>query len=124
MDVRRSFTVALCPTKKMFWEWTGQTVPQPDREKSYGQQYKELHKAFEDRRSRISEGTLPVYAGVMQWGFSVDDWKTVQKDPVYYEAYREVTALLTPEHRKLLRDNAQAFGYIGVLAAYLDVPKC
>ena len=96
----------------MLWEWTGQTVPQLDREKSYGRQYKELHKAFEDRRSRIAEGTLPVLAGLMQWGFSVDDWKTVQKDAVYYEAYRKVTALLTPEHRKLLKQVAQALEYL------------
>ena len=99
-------------------------MPKPDLEKSYGQQYKELHKAFEDRRSRIAEGTLPVLAGVMQWGFSVHHWKTVQKDAVYYEAYRKVTALLTPEHRKLLKQDAQAFGNIGVHAAHLDVPKC
>ena len=99
-------------------------MPQPDRKKSYGQQYTGLHKAFEDRRSRIAEGTLPVLAGVMQWGFSVDDWKTVQNDAVYYEAYRKVTALLTPERRKLLEQDAQAFGYIGVHAAHLDVPKC
>ena len=84
-----SLALALCPTKKMFWEWTGQTVPQPDREKSYGQQYRELRKAFEDWWSSKGEGPLPVLVGVTHWGSSVDDWEPVKKDAVYYEAYKK-----------------------------------
>ena len=84
-----SLAVALCPTKKMFWEWTGQTVPQLDREKSYGEQYRELHKAFEDWWSKNAEGPLPVLVGVTHWGSSVDDWEPVKKDAVYYEAYKK-----------------------------------
>ena len=84
-----SLAVALCSTKKMFWEWTGQTVPQLDREKSYGEQYRELHKAFEDWWSKNAEGPLPVLVGVTHWGSSVDDWEPVKKDAVYYEAYKK-----------------------------------
>ena len=84
-----SLAVALCPTKKMFWEWTGQTVPQPDREKSYGYQFRELHKAFEDWWSKNSKGPLPILVGVTHWGTSVDDWEPVKKDAVYHEAYKK-----------------------------------
>lgn len=84
-----SLAVALLPTKKMFWEWTGQTVPQPDREKSYGQQYRELHAAFKDWWSQNSQDPLPILVGVAHWGSSVDEWERVEKDAVYYEAYKK-----------------------------------
>lgn len=84
-----SLAVAILPTKKMFWEWTGQTVPQPNREKSYGYQYRELHAAFEDWWSKNSQSPLPILVGVAHWGSSVDDWEPVEKDAIYYEAYKK-----------------------------------
>ena len=97
-----SLAEALCPTKKMFWEWTGQTVPQLDREKSYGDQYRELRKAFEDWWSRNAEGPLPVLVGVTHWGSSVDDWEPVKKDAVYYEAYKKGYRAPRDEHGRIV----------------------
>ena len=89
-----SIAKALLPTKKIFWEWTGQTVPQPDRQASYGQQFRELHGAFESwcrrRSSEIAEAEdLPVLVGVTHWGDSICEWEPVRKDGVYYEAYKK-----------------------------------
>ena len=84
-----SLAVAILPTKKMFWEWTGQIVPQPNREKSYAYQYRELHAAFEDWWSKNSQSPLPILVGVAHWGSSLDDWEPVEKDAVYYEAYKK-----------------------------------
>ena len=64
-------------------------MPQPHRDKSYGDQFRELHKAFEEWWSNNAEGPLPILAGVTHWGSSVDDWKPVEKDGVYYEAYKK-----------------------------------
>ena len=83
-----SLAVALLPTKKMFWEWTGQTVPQPDRGMSYGDQYRELHKAFKEWWNENAEGPMPILVRVRHWGEAVDQWEAVEKNAVYYEAYK------------------------------------
>ena len=97
-----SLTVSLLPTKKMFWEWTGQTAPHTDGEKSYGYQFRELHKAFEDWWSKNSKGSLPILVGVTHWGSSVNDWEPVKKDAVYYEAYKKGHRALRHESGRII----------------------
>lgn len=85
-----SIALAILPTKIVFWEWTGETVPQPPRENSYGAQFRELHEAFEGWWGRNRNGEeMPVLAGVERWGSSVGEWEAVRKDAVYYEAFKK-----------------------------------
>ncbi|KAM0804763.1 hypothetical protein BDR22DRAFT_547484 [Usnea florida] len=85
-----SIAVAILPTKIIFWEWTGQTVPQPPRANSYGAQFRELHQAFASWWGENRSGEeLPVLAGVEHWGNGVGEWEAVRKDAVYYEAFKK-----------------------------------
>lgn len=86
----QSLIDALLPTREVYSAWTGEPAPRTDPHRSYRAQFDTIFGAFHDwwRAHRPNEA-LPILAGVMHWGKSVDDWESPSKDSIYFEAFRK-----------------------------------
>ena len=84
----QSLIDALLPTREVYFAWTKEPAPRTDPHQSYRTQFDTIFSAFQDwwRRHRSNEA-LPILAGVMHFGRSVDDWEAPSKDSIYYEAF-------------------------------------
>lgn len=91
----QSLIDALLPTREVYFAWTKEPAPRTDPHQSYRTQFDTIFSAFQDwwRRHHSNE-LLPILAGVMHFGRSVDDWVAPSRDSIYYEAFRK-------GHRKL-----------------------
>ena len=86
----QSLIDALLPTREIYFAWTGEPAPRTDAQQSYRAQFDTIFGAFQDWwREHHSNEPLPILAGVMHWGRSVDDWQPPIKDSVYYEAFKK-----------------------------------
>ena len=86
----QSLIDALLPTREVYFAWTKEPAPRTDPYQSYRAQFDTIFNAFQDwwRRHRSNE-PLPILAGVMHFGRSVDDFEAPSKDSIYYEAFRK-----------------------------------
>ena len=86
----QSLIDALLPTREVYSAWTGEPAPRTDPHRSYRAQFDTIFGAFQDwwRAHRPNEA-LPILAGGMHWGKSVDDWEPPSKDSIYFEAFRK-----------------------------------
>ena len=85
----QSLVDALLPTREIYFVWTGEPAPRTDPQESYRAQFDTIFGAFQDWwREHRSNESLPILAGVMHWGRSVDDWQPPSKDSIYYEAFK------------------------------------
>lgn len=86
----RSLIDALLPTREVYFAWTGEGAPRTDPRQSYRAQFGTILGAFEHwwKEHRLDE-PLPILAGAMHWGRSVDDWQPPSKDSIYYEAFEK-----------------------------------
>ena len=86
----RSLIDALLPTREVYFAWTGEPAPRTDPHQSYREQFNTILWAFQvwwgEHRSNER---LPILAGVIHLGRSVDDWIPPCKDSIYYEAFRK-----------------------------------
>ncbi len=86
----QSLIDALLPTREIYFAWTGEPAPKTDPHQSYRKQFHAIFGAFQDWWREICPNEpLPILAGVMHWGRSVDDWEPPSKDSIYYEAFRK-----------------------------------
>lgn len=86
----QSLVDALLPTREVYFAWTGEPAPRTDPQQSYRAQFDTIFGAFQDWwRAHRSNEQLPILAGVMHWGRSVDDWELPSKDSMYYEAFKK-----------------------------------
>ena len=86
----QSLIDALLPTREVYFAWTGEPAPKTDPHQSYRKQFHAIFGAFQDWWREICPNEpLPILAGVMHWGRSVDDWEPPSKDSIYYEAFRK-----------------------------------
>ena len=86
----QSLIDALLPTREVYFAWTGEPGPKTDPHQSYREQFDTIFGAFQDWwRENCSNEPLPILAGVMHWGRSVDDWEPPSKDSIYYEAFKK-----------------------------------
>lgn len=84
----QSLIDALLPTREIYFAWTGEPAPRTDPQQSYRAQFDTIFGAFQDWwREHRSNESLPILAGVMHRGRSVDDWQPPSKDSIYYEAF-------------------------------------
>ena len=89
-DEIQSLIDALLPTREIYFAWTGEPAPRTDPQQSYRAQFDTIFGAFQDWwREHRSNEPLPILAGVMHWGRSVDDWQPPIKDSIYYEAFKK-----------------------------------
>ena len=85
----RSLIDVLLPTREVYIAWTGQSAPRTDAHQSYRAQFGAILGSFENwwTEHRPNE-PVPILAGVMHFGRSVDDWEPPSKDSIYYEAFK------------------------------------
>lgn len=86
----RSLVDALLPTREVYFVWTGEAAPRTDPQQSYRAQFSTILGALESwwKEHRTDE-PLPILAGVVHLGRSVDDWVPPSKDSIYYEAFEK-----------------------------------
>ena len=86
----QSLIDALLPTREVYFAWTGEPAPKTDPQQSYRKQFDTVYGAFQDWwRAHRSREPLPILAGVMHWGRSVEDWEPPSKDSIYFEAFKK-----------------------------------
>lgn len=86
----RSLIDALLPTREVYFAWTGEAAPRTDPQQSYRAQFGTILGALEGwwKEHRPRE-PLPILAGVVHLGRSVDNWEPPSKDSIYYEAFEK-----------------------------------
>lgn len=86
----QSLIDALLPTREVYFAWTGEPAPRTDPQQSYRAQFDTIFGAFQDWwRKHRPDDPLPILAGVIHWGRSVDDWEPPSKDSNYFEAFKQ-----------------------------------
>ena len=86
----QSLIDALLPTREVYLAWTGEPAPRTDPCQSYSEQFDTILRAFQKWwRIHHPNKTLPILAGSIHFGRSVDDWEPPVKDSIYYEAFKK-----------------------------------
>lgn len=110
-DEVQSLIDALLPTREVYFAWTKEAAPRTDPQQSYRAQFHTILSAFSDwwRRHRSIE-SLPILAGVVHLGRSVDDYVAPSKDSIYYEAFRKGYRALPQDWPELRLEEAYRMG--------------